>query len=146
MAKKRARRNTNKKKNKKQLHTMLLAHQRFSKAIRNELRMTCALHGYSVMRMDNGKTLAKQKEFINAFYHGNTTNTPSQIKMLAEGVSLYSDLYNSRITKVLSKKSQKSTKRTKLYLKESLSREPNRSFCVDDEIKYDDLEKNVHRS
>ena len=123
----------------------LLPHQRFPKQIRNELRMTCALRGYSAMRVGDGKTLLKQYEYLNRFYHGNGSKAPSQIKMLAEGMSPYSDLYSSKKTTIVTNKKKGPTSRevSTLYLKENLSRETNRLYYVGDPITHRDLEKKI---
>ena len=123
----------------------ILPHQRFPKSIRDELRMTCALRGFSAMRQGDWKTLAKQYEFLDHFYHGQATKSPSQIQMLAEGVSPYNDLYNSKSVTIVTHKSKggKSHQVKKLYLKENLSRDTSRLFYVGDPITYTDLEKKI---
>ena len=71
-------------------------HQHFPKSVRDELRMTCALRGFSAMREGDGKSLPKQYIFMHKFYHGDNNKAPSQIRMLAEGMSPYNDLYSSK--------------------------------------------------
>jgi hypothetical protein len=146
MSLQRSRRHTNKRKSSSL--SMLPAHQRFPKSIRNELRMTCALRGYSALREGDGKTLVKQYEFMNRFYHGHGNKSPSQIRMLAEGVSLYSDLYDEKeISLITQRKTNRgaTTNQRRLCLKDTLSRDPDRSFYVGEQITYQDLEKK-HRT
>ena len=142
----RSRRHTNKRKSSSL--SMLPAHQRFPKPIRNELRMTCALRGYSALREGDGKTLAKQYEFMNRFYHGHGNKSPSQIRMLAEGVSPYKDLYDEKEISLITQRKinrNATTNQRRLCLKDNLSRDPDRSFYVGEQITYEDLEKK-HRT
>ena len=115
MAKKRSRRNTIKRMSRTK--SMLPSHKRFPKPIRDEFRMTCAFLGYSTIRAGKGKTFQKQNEFINGFYQGDHNNSPSHIKMLAEGIALYSDLCSTRTMKVLTnKKSSASSNNAKKFI------------------------------
>ena len=145
MAKKRSCANTSMRRTVNQF--VLPAHQRFPKPICGELRMTCALRVYSAMHIGKGKSLIQQCDFLNTFYHGDSNKSPSQIKMLAEGIAPYSDLCSSRTTNIITKKKSMSsnTNRTRLYLKDSLSREPYRSFYTGNEITCNDLEKNYEQ-
>jgi hypothetical protein len=121
----------------------LLPNQIFPKEFRNELRLTCALHGYLAMQLGDGMTYAKQQEFLKNFYHGENNKSPSQIKMLAEGIAPYDDLYSSKPVSILTAKGKGSKDGTqkKRYLKENLSRELNRLFYIGDQITHCDLEK-----
>ena len=56
--------------------------ERLPNEIRNELRMVCALKGYSHMRGGKGKTLRQQNDFMYTFYHGKEPSRPSQINLL----------------------------------------------------------------
>ena len=142
MARKRSCTNTNRRRTVNR--PVLLAHQQFSKPIRGELRMACALRDYSAIRMGKGKSLIQQCDFLNTFYHSDSSKSPSQIKILAKGITPYSDLYSSRTTNTITKKKLMSSNinRTRLYLKDSLSREPHRSFYAVNKITCIDLEKN----
>jgi hypothetical protein len=80
------------------------------KVLRDELRMTCVLQGLSAMRQEGYKTLQKQGDFMYDFFHGVEGQRPSPIKMVAEGSSVYSDLYETTTTPVVSKKVRKGNK------------------------------------
>ena len=62
--------------------------------IRNELKMTCAMKGFSDMKCGTSKRLADQYTFLTRFYHGDAPNYASQIKLLAEGKHVYRTLYD----------------------------------------------------
>ena len=55
------------------------------KEIRDELRMTCALRGYSHIKCGKGMKLKQQQKELARFYHGQAPNYPLQIKPLANG-------------------------------------------------------------
>ena len=59
------------------------------KFIRDELRMTCALRGYSSIRQGEGMTIHQQHNAMNTFFHGKSKEVPSQIQLLSEGKLLY---------------------------------------------------------
>jgi hypothetical protein len=65
------------------------------KSIQDKLRMTCALQIYSSIHSGEGKTLKQQHDVMFQFYHGVKNTKPSQILMLCQGVSPYSDLYET---------------------------------------------------
>ena len=133
--------------NRSRLRTLrLLPNQILPKEVRNELRMTVALRGYSAMREGDGMSAKKQEKFLYDFFHGVTNKSPSQIQMMAEGLSPYDDLYESKtISIVTSKSNGKKTTRKKCrrFLKEKLSREISRQFYIGDHITYSDLEKKL---
>jgi hypothetical protein len=146
MAFKQSRRQSNKSKSARLTsRPTMLPHQRFPKSIRQELRMTCALRGFSALRQGDGKILLKQYEFLERFYHGHNNKSPSQIQMLAEGVPPYSDMYDSKSVTIVSHKSKggKTRQVVKKYLKENLSRDTNRHYYIGDPITYSDLEKKI---
>jgi hypothetical protein len=100
------------------------------------------------MREGEGRTIQKQHQFMNRFFHGNGNKSPSQIQMLAEGMSPYNNLYDVKTVSVIThkKSSSRSTQsQPMLYLKHNLSRTPERSYYVGHEITHDDLEKK-HRT
>ena len=65
------------------------------KEVRNKLRMTCALRGYSYIKCGSGKKLGQQQKELERYHHGQAPNYPSQIKFLVEGSYTYRDLYNT---------------------------------------------------
>ena len=121
----------------------LLLNQTFPKEIRNELRICCALRGVSTMRQGPGLTSLNQQKYLNNFFHGESNKSSSQIRMLAEGISPYDDLYSSRSVSIITSKDRgkKDGKKKKLFLKEELSRQSNRLFFVGDQITKFGLEK-----
>ena len=68
------------------------------KTIRDELRMSVALQGYSSLREGEGKTLIQQYQCMETFFHGSAAKAPSQIQMMAEGIGRYKDLYEKKGT------------------------------------------------
>ena len=54
------------------------------KGIRDELRMTCALKGYSAIKCGGGKKLTQQYSNIEKNYHGKRTK-PSQSNQVVIG-------------------------------------------------------------
>jgi hypothetical protein len=106
--------------------------------------MTCALRGYSSIRSGEGKTLKQQHDVMFQFYHGVKDTKPSQILMLCQGVSPYSDLYKTITQQTVSKKSPNKKKKSptiKTCLKESLSRDESRVYYTGTDITKSDLEK-----
>jgi len=65
-----------------------------SKFIRDELRMTCVLKGFSHIKCGVGKKLKTQEIELGRFFHGHAPNHPSQIKLLADASYNYRDLYD----------------------------------------------------
>lgn len=115
-----------------------------SKYVRDELRMTCALQGFSAMRQEGEKTLKKQAEFMNDFFHGVEGKRPSQIKMVAEGTSIYKELYETSIKTVVNKKKKgnaKSKSVTRRRLKDTLTRTEGILYYIGSDITHSDLEK-----
>ena len=88
----------------KTTHSALLPHQRFPGTIRNELRMTCVLRGFSALREGLGKNQKQQQLELFNFYHGNGDKQPSQIQMLVDGIGAYKDLYDLKTEKIIVKK------------------------------------------
>jgi len=112
------------------------------KAIRDELRMSVALQGYSSLREGLGKTLHQQYTAMEQFFHGSPGKAPSQIQMMAEGVGRYKDFFEKQKKPITSrKKSSKKNQALKYYLKTSLSRDDSRLFIQGVDITHRDLEK-----
>ena len=109
--------------------------------IRNELRMTCALHGYSELKSGLKKNYSTNINPCQFFFHGKPPNHPSQIHLLAEGRLKYSCLFESIQIKTTSKKSKDSTLLEKLKLKQLLSRDNSRNYFSGIDIRAKDLEK-----
>ena len=120
--------------------TTTTTRQILPKAIRDELRMCCALRGYSSIREGDGKTIKQQHDLISDFFHGVTGKSPSQIRMLCEGKLHYGDLYESSLQRNLTSRKKKTTT-TKIYLKENLSRDDSRVFYLGTDIFFNDLQK-----
>ena len=74
------------------------------KYIRDELRMTCALKGYSLLKTGKAMRLPDQHAAINKFYHGQTPSHPPLIKLLADAHVNYSVLYDEEEVQIKSKK------------------------------------------
>ena len=110
------------------------------KHIWDELKMTCALQGFSCLLQGNSKTIKLQHDEMYIFYHGQLPNRPSQIKMLCNGTATYRDLYDS--SQILVKnKSANSPSTSVLTVKPSLSLDLNTNYRVGIEIKSDKMEK-----
>ena len=117
------------------------------KTIRDELRMCVALQGYSSLREGLGKTLHQQYHSMEQFFHGQEGKTPSQIKMMAEGVGRYKELYEKKSTPITRRKSSSNNKKSPLtsyYLKGSLCRDDSRLYYQGSDITYRDLEKKLY--
>ena len=65
-------------------------------SIRNELRMTVALRGLSSLRQWDSMTIRDQYEWMNSFIHGKPNIAPSQLKLIADGVADYRNLYEEK--------------------------------------------------
>ena len=55
-------------------------------AIWNELRILCALRGYSSMKQGKGKTAMQQHDAMYQYCHGKPLSHPSQIKIICNGI------------------------------------------------------------
>ena len=118
------------------------------KAVRDELRMCVALRGYSTIRGGFGKKLEEQFVLMQEFFHGKSTHTPSQIKMLVDGQLAYAALYDTKNTVVTSKKTKTKKKKdspVQLYLKPSLTCIDNMQFVQYVDITVDDLERKLRK-
>ena len=97
--------------------------------IRNELRMLCAMKGYSNMKGSKGKTLMQQHDALYIFYHGKVPSRSSQIKILCSGGYGYRDIYDS-VRKVATSKNDTVDTMEELVLKKDLHGDPARVFFV----------------
>ena len=90
----------------------------------------------------------QQQQALHDFYHGKGEESPSQIKMLADGISAYKDLYDVKTQSIIIKKNGKRTNMNKneLTLKQLLSRTEFLTFTAGDEITTADLVKKHRRS
>ena len=70
-------------------------HTLVPKYIKDELRMLCAVRGYDMIKQGPGMNVNKQRDAMYEFFHGNSTNKPSQVEILASGVegTPYADLF-----------------------------------------------------
>ena len=118
------------------------------KPIRDELRMSVALRGYSVIKGGDGKTMTQQEKLLEDFFHGKKKHSPSQIQMLVNGQLHYASFYEKQSAPISSKKKKLSKKNkvpaTDTYiLKQSLSRNDSRIFVQNIDITVKDLEKKL---
>ena len=110
------------------------------KAIRDELRLTCALKGFSAIKCGKSQKAPEQRERLSKKIHGKPPNRPPQIKLLSEGDLNYSDLYDEVDIQVTSKSYLASDPKRK-KLKESLTCDMSRVYYIGVDITHDDLEK-----
>ena len=61
--------------------------ERLPLAIRNEIRMLCAIKGCNKLKSGKKKSLAMQYDAMYLFYHGKEPSRPSQIKLLCSGTN-----------------------------------------------------------
>ena len=80
------------------------AHKHLPRYIRDELRMTCALKGYSLLKTGKSRRLPNQYLYIEKNYHGKVPSHPAQIQLLAEGHLNYRDMYDVVSVKVTKKR------------------------------------------
>ena len=117
------------------------------KAIRDELRLTCALRGFASMRQGFHNTLAEQAKIMYDFFHGVPGKQPSQLKMLAEGTGVYRDLYKATMQRIVTSKKKRSNKSsddgpvTRLRLDSKLTRTDGVYYYTDGDISHSDLQK-----
>ena len=110
------------------------------RTIRQELKLTCAMRGYSEMKCGSKKKLCDQYSFMHKIYHGHPPNRPSQISLLAEGRTCYSGLYEEVIVPATKKNGSVDSVK-KMKLKEIFSRDANHVYYSGQEIYTNDLEK-----
>ena len=77
------------------------------KYVRDELRMTVALRGYSSLKQGGGKKLKDQQLHMSNFYHGKGKSHPSQIMLLSEALYDYTDMYDVSIVASTNKKKRR---------------------------------------
>jgi len=110
------------------------------KLIRDEIRMTCALKGFSNLIQGKGKNRNQQYDQMYIFYHGKKPHRPSQIRMLCNGQGSYRDMYDSSQVMVTSKSGDTESV-TRLYLKPSLHLDLNTDYRADYDLLSEDLER-----
>lgn len=110
------------------------------KPIRDELRMTCALKGYSNIKCGKSKKLVDQHDELYDFFHGKMPMKPSQIGLLSSASLNYKDMFEEENVVITSKKTTTSSV-VKYCLKTSLSRDQSRKYYVGEDILAPDLEK-----
>ena len=108
------------------------------KSIRDELRMTVALRGYSHMKSGEGRNTKQQEGMIYQHFHGNPPSRPSQMNMLSYGEGPYSDLYDYSTKMVVDKQTSVTSK---LYLKTFLTMNDTVNYLSKIDINMEDLEK-----
>ena len=89
---------------KRKKKNILAKKTKMPKAIRDELRLTCALRGFASMRQGFHNTLAEQAKIMYDWFHGVPGQQPSQLKMLAEGTGVYRDLYEATTQRIVTSK------------------------------------------
>ena len=82
----------------------MLPNQMFPKTMRDEMRMMVDLRGHSSLRQGDGMTVKKQELCLENFYHGAPNKSLSQIQMMAEGLSPYDDLYETKTVSIVTSK------------------------------------------
>ena len=110
------------------------------KTIRDELRITCAMKGYSNIKSGKTKKISDQQEELYTFFHEKGHDSPSQIGLLAKGQICYKELYEQKNVVVTSKKGTNSSV-LKRYLKTSLTQDTSRLYYIGEDIFDTDLEK-----
>ena len=79
------------------------------------------------------------------FFHGVNGEGPSQIKMVAEGTSVYKDLYETTVKPIVNKRVKKGTKQgasvKRKRLKVVLTRQERTHYYSGTDITHTDLEK-----
>ena len=75
--------------------------------IHDELRMTCALNRYLILKTGKAMRLSDQYAHMHKFYHGQTPSHPPQIKLLADAHVNYLALYDKEEVLVKLKKQSK---------------------------------------
>ena len=112
--------------------------------IRDELRMTCALKGYSKLKTGKAKRLPDQHLAMHKFYHGQTPSHPPQIKLLADAHVNYSELYDEEEVHIKTKKKTKKVNKssiTRMKLKNRVSNDAHVSYYSGIDIRFSDLER-----
>ena len=113
------------------------------KSIRDELRMTCALKGYSDIKCGKSRKMAEEYERLSQFFHGKLPNHPPQIKLLAEANLNYRELHDEKNLTVTNKNDNVNTLK-RYTLKTTLTRDMGRIYHSSVDITHHDLEKRNH--
>ena len=108
--------------------------------VRGELRMACAMRGFSDLKSGKPRRLNEQYAYMARFFHGSPPNYPSQIKLLSEGRSAYRDLFEEATVKSTKKKADIDEVRV-LRLKSVFSGRDGRVYHSGVDIRWQDLEK-----
>ena len=109
------------------------------KLIRDELRMSCVLKGFSKMKCGQAKRLSDQYVEMQGFYHGIEPSHPSQIKLLSDNHINYRDMYDE-ITVTSTHKSDNINSTHKYRLKKLLTQDLSRNYYSGHDIRSDDLD------
>ena len=112
------------------------------KNIRDELRMTVALQGCSLLIQCKDRTMKSRHDQMFTLYHGQTPNLPSQIKMLCDGAGSYRDVYDSTQI-VVSRKAPEASSTSILILKPTLGLDSNKHYLSGKKILLSYLERNA---
>ena len=125
-------------------------HMSLPKPVRDELRMSVALRGYSALKAGRGKTIKQQIQSLYDFFHGKKKHSPSQIQMLVEGQLHYACFYEKESVPISTKKTKSSKKQRnnateRFFLKKALTCVSNRIFVQNVDITVKDLEKKLLR-
>ena len=108
--------------------------------VRGELRMACAMRGFSELKSGKPRRLNEQHEYMARFFHGSPPNYPSQIKLLCEGRASYRDLFEEVTMKSTKRKADIDEVRV-LRLKSVFSGRDGRVYDSGVDIRWEDLEK-----
>ena len=114
--------------------------------VRDELRMTCALKAYSLIKTGKARRLPDQHTAMLKFFHGQPQSHPPQIKLLAEGHVNYSALYEEEDVIVKSKKKSNRATKTpiiRIKLKDIISNNPHASYYSGTGIRFSNLEGKI---
>jgi hypothetical protein len=98
------------------------------------------------MRCGFELTLAKQGTLMSDFFHGVPGKQPSQLQMLAEGTSIYKELYETTTQTIVSRNKKSQSRRTtaiRYCLKSSLTRNTSEYYYTDKDITLKDLQKKI---
>ena len=116
--------------------------RKLPKHVRDELRMTCALRGYSHIKCGVGKKLAVQQKELAKFFHGQPPHHPSQVKLLAQGSYTYRELYEEELS-IVKKKGNDKGNAVVLNLKQIFAPGCMLRYRCGIDINHIDLEKSL---
>ena len=113
------------------------------KNIRDELRLTAAMYCYSLIRQGRGKTKVEICNSMSDLFHGKES-TPSHIKMLANALYSFNELFDTTTESVIDKDVSVSSSVSSVQkhtLKTTLTLDESRVYTSGIEITALDLEK-----